>query len=257
MFSSGAAHRPGMWDEMTQVLGVSQLFTAYGQTETMASTMCVQPDDPLWRLVATNGCAKPGGIAGDAELDGTLARYKVVHPETGEEVSAGEIGELLVRGPIVTPGYYDKPEETKALFDDDGWMRTGDLGRLDAQGYLSLTGRTKESYRCGGELVLPSEVEEVLVDHPGVAAAYVVSVPHRRMGEVGCAWVVPADGAAPVAEELVAYCSSRLARFKVPALVLYTTEDQVPRTVTGRVQKFELAARAVAAQPSVHQSVRL
>lgn len=126
-------------------------------------------------------------------------------------------------------------------------MHTGDLGTFDEHGYLRLTGRKKESYRCGGELVLPSEVEEVLADFPGVAAAHVVGIPHERMGEVGCAWIVPADPAdQPDPDAVIGFCKERLARFKVPAVVLFTDAAEVPLTVTGRVKKFQLVERAVA-----------
>lgn len=245
MFSSGAAHAPGMFPEMQDVLDVDELFTAYGQTETTASTTCTRPGDPIERLAGTNGCLKPAGVAGDPELDGALAVYKTVHPGTGQTLPVGEVGELVVRGPSVTHGYYDKPAETAAMFTDDGWMRTGDLGIIDEDGYLVLTGRTKESYRCGGELVLPGEIEQVLADHPSVLAAHVVGIPHPRMGEVGCAWVVSGPER-PSSEDLIAYCASRLARFKVPASVLFAEAHDLPVTATGRVQKFLLAQRAVA-----------
>lgn len=238
MFSSGAAHDPAMWQEMVDVLGVDELFTAYGQTETTASTLCTQPGDPLDRLQGTNGCPKPPGVAGD------LAAYRVIDPDTGVELPFGEIGELVVRGPLVTKGYYNKPEETAAAFLPGGWLRTGDLGRFDDQGYLVLTGRCKESYRCGGELVIPGEVEAILTEHPGVLAAHVVGIPHERMGEVGCAWIVAATDAPPDPAALIAYCKERLARFKVPATVLFIEAAEVPTTVTGRVQKFQLAERA-------------
>jgi fatty-acyl-CoA synthase len=245
MFSSGAAHRPGMFAEMKEVLGVRRLFTAYGQTETTASTICIQPGDSVQTLQTTLGCHKQAGIAGDPALDGALARYKAVDPE-GNEVAPGETGALLVRGPIVTRGYFDKPVETAELIDADGWLHTGDLGSFDEYGYLRLTGRQKESYRCGGELVLPSEVEAVLADAAGVAAAHVVGIPHERMGEVGCAWVVPVDAASPPdPDALLAHCRDRLARFKVPAMVLFTSAAEIPMTVTGRVRKFELVDRAV------------
>lgn len=247
MFSSGAAHPPELWQDMLGVLGVEQIFTAYGQTETTASTTCVQPGDPISRLLTSNGCHKPGGIAGDPELGGALAIYKTIHSDTGEDLPAGSIGELVVRGPIVTRGYYDKPEETAAVFDANGWMHTGDLGRLDEDGYLTLTGRKKESYRCGGELVIPGEIEAVLGEHPLVAAAHLVGVPHPRMGEVGCAFVLPAGETQPDPEELIAYCADRLARFKVPAVVVLASPEDIPVTVTGRVQKFQLAERAAAA----------
>jgi fatty-acyl-CoA synthase len=243
MFSSGGAHPPGMWAEMREVLGVEELFTAYGQTETTASTTCTLPGDPDDRLTGTNGTHKPAGVAGDPELGGALAVYTVIDPESGRELPRGAVGELVVRGPLVTRGYYRKPTETAALFTDDGWLLTGDLGRLDEQGYLVLTGRRKESYRCGGELVLPGEVERVLAEHPGVRAAHVVGVPDDRMGEVGCAFVVPGPDA-PTAEELREYCRTALARFKVPRTVRFLAADEVPMTATGRVQKFLLAERA-------------
>ncbi|MGW4959901.1 AMP-binding protein [Nonomuraea sp. NPDC004186] len=245
MFSSGAAHHPAMWQEMLDVLGVDELFTAYGQTETTASTLCTQPGDPLDRLRGTNGCVKPAGVAGEPELGGALGVYRVIDPDTGAELPRGEIGELVARGPLVTEGYYDMPEETAAAFTADGWLRTGDLGRFDEQGYLVLTGRRKESYRCGGELVIPGEVEAVLAEHPAVLAAHVVGIPHERMGEVGCAWIVAATAEPPDPEELIAFCKQRLARFKVPASVLFADADELPTTVTGRVQKFQLAERAV------------
>jgi fatty-acyl-CoA synthase len=246
IFSSGAAHHCGMFDTMYRTFGVERIFTGYGQTETTASTMCSLPGDPIERLSGTNGTVKPAGIAGEPMLDGALAVYRVVDPLTGAELPAGDVGELLVRGPIITRGYFDKPEETAALFTDDGWMRTGDLGRIDPAGYLTLTGRQKESYRFGGELVIPSDVENVLIDHPGVLEAHVVGLPHERWGDVGCAWVVAHPDHVPTAEDLIAYCSSRLARFKVPAVVHFVEASELPRTVTGRVQKFHLVERAVA-----------
>lgn len=245
LFSSGGAHAPDMWERMYELLGVDEVFTAYGQTETTASTTCTQPGDAIERLRTTNGCFKPAGVAGDPELGGLLAVYKAVHSATGEDLPPGEIGELVARGPIITAGYHDKPAETAALFTEDGWMRTGDLGRIDAEGYLTLTGRMKESYRCGGELVMPGEVEQVLLDHPDVAAAHVVGIPHERMGEVGCAWIVP-GARTPGAEEIVEYCASRLARFKVPAVVLFTDAASLPVTATGKVRKFLLVERAAA-----------
>jgi fatty-acyl-CoA synthase len=247
MFSSGAPHKRGMWTEMLEVLGVEELFTAYGQTETTASVLCTQPGDPLDRLTTTVGCPKPAGVAGDPSLGGVLGVYRAVDPATGADVPTGETGELLVKGPLVTKGYYKKPEETAAALDGEGWLRTGDLGRFDSRGYLTLTGRSKESYRCGGELVVPSEVESVLEEHPLVRSAHVVGIPHERMGEVGCAWIVPDEAGRPDPADLIAYCAGRLARFKVPAMVLFTEVEDIPVTVTGRVQKFRLAERARAA----------
>lgn len=245
IFSSGTPHPEGMFAAMDEVFGIERIYTAYGQTETTASTMCTLPGDGLDRLTTTNGTRKPGGCAGDPSLEGSLAVYKVVDIATGDELPFGEIGALLTRGPIITQGYFDKPVETAELFTDDGWMQTGDLGRVDEQGYLSLTGRQKESYRFGGELVIPSDVEEVLVQHEGVLEAHVVGIPHERYGDVGCAWVVVNPAAPPAAEDLIAFCAARVARFKVPASVLFIDASDLPRTVTGRVQKFLLIERAI------------
>lgn len=247
MFTAGAAHPAGIWTEIRETFGVEEIYTAYGQTETTASTVCTRPGDPDERLAGTNGAAKPAGVAGVPELGGALAEYSVIDPTTGEHLGPGVRGELVVRGPIVTRGYYRKPAETAAAFTADGWFRTGDLGLLDEQGYLVLTGRRKECYRCGGELVMPGEVERTLAAHPAVAEAHVVGLPDARMGEIGCAWIVPRDQADPPTEaELVAFCRERLARFKVPRVVLLAGAAELPRTATGRVQKFLLVERAVA-----------
>jgi fatty-acyl-CoA synthase len=245
VFSSAGQSPVRIWRQIRDELGVAEIFTAYGMTETTASTTCTLPDDPLERLAETNGCYKPAGVAGDPSLDGHLALYKTVDPATGEDLPPGTEGELAARGPICTPAYYNKPEETAAIYDADGWMRTGDLGRIAADGYLTLTGRIKEAYKCGGELVVPKEIEDVLTTHPAVSQAYVVGIPHERMGEVGCAWVVPRDEL-PNPEELIRYCAERLARFKVPAHVLCLEGAEVPTSASGKAQKFLLVERAVA-----------
>ncbi len=254
VFSSGAAAPDSIWDDIRSVLGPAEISTAYGMTETTAATTCVLPEGSAERLPTTLGRLRDGGAAGDPELGGHLAVYKVVGVETGEELPPGEQGHLLVRGPAVTPGYYKKPEETAAAFTYDGWLRTGDLGSIDGDGYLRLTGRLKETYRCGGEMVMPQEVETVLEQHPEVSVAHVVGIPHPRMGEIGCAWVIARDPEHPPRpEELIEHCSKRLARFKVPRHILFTTAADVPVTATMRVQKFrlrELAEKRISAQPA-------
>ena len=147
----------------------------------------------------------------------------------------------MVKGPIVTRGYYKKPEETAAAFTEDGWLHTGDVGRLTANGYLSLTGRIKETYRCGGEMVMPREIEELFDDHPTIAQALVVGIPDPKMGEVGCLCIVPRAAERPEPSELIGFCTERLARFKVPKHVVFLAADEIPLTVTGRPQKFKLA----------------
>jgi fatty-acyl-CoA synthase len=244
---SAAAPAPvRLWQAVRDRLGVPEIVTGYGMTETSAATTYTEPDGPLELVASTVGRPKRGGIAGDPSLGGLLVVYKTVHPLTGEDLPPGAEGELTARGPILTRGYFAKPTETAAVLDADGWLRSGDLGRIAQDGSLVLTGRSKELYKRGGELVAPKEVEECLTEHPRVAQAYVVGVADERMGEVGCAWVVPA-GLEPLdPQELIAHCSERLARFKVPAQVLFLEAEQLPTTATGKVQKFRLVERALA-----------
>jgi fatty-acyl-CoA synthase len=160
---SAAAPAPArLWRDLNEVLGVEQLVTAYGMTETAAATTFTMPGDPIEYLVGTVGRPKLGGVAGDREpgaepgrgldggLDGGLSEYRTVDP-TGVLLPAGQEGELVARGPIVTPGYFDKPRETAEARLPGGWLRSGDLGIVREDGYLVLTGRSKELYKCGAE----------------------------------------------------------------------------------------------------------
>lgn len=244
LISSGGKAPPGIWADIRGVLGDIEITTGYGMSEATASTTVTRPDDPDDRLLATNGCLRDAGVAGDPALGGLLVAYRVIDPQSGAELPPGDTGELVMKGPCVTPGYYRKPEATSLARDAEGWFRTGDLGRIDGDGYLVLVGRLKECYRCGGEQVIPLEVEEVLARHPAVAQAHVVAVPDERMGEVGVACIVPRPAIDVSAEELVAYCASNLARFKVPRHVLFISAAELPVTPTGRPRKFLLAELA-------------
>lgn len=244
VFNSGGVNHPSIWAEIREVLGAREIHTAYGMTETTASAMCTYTEDPEERLVSTNGRTKLAGIAGDRSAGGLVAQYRVVDPESGEEMPLDTDGELQVRGPTVTSGYYCKPEETAAAFTADGWFRTGDLGRLLEGGYLRLTGRIKETYRCGGEMVMPREIETLLENFPGAAQVLVVGIPDPRMGEVGCLCIVPEPGAVPDGEAMIAFCAENLARFKVPRHAITLRAEQIPVTATGRPQKFKLARLA-------------
>ena len=124
-------------------------------------------------------------------------------------------------------------------------MLSGDLGRVDDGGYLQLTGRSKELYKSGGELVMPKEVEELLTKQPGVSQAYAIGVPDERWGEVGCAYIVAEDGADLDAEVLLDVCRQYLARFKVPKHILFIDAASLPTTPTGKVQKYRLVSQAV------------
>ncbi len=244
VLASGGRAPERVWRAIHDVLGVAEITTGYGMTETTASTTVTRPDDDIGRLLTTNGRQRDVGPAGDPAIGNRLVTYAVVDPETGNMLGAGEMGELVARGPGVTRGYYNNPEATAAAFDADGWLRTGDLGHIDVNGYISLAGRTKESYRCGGEQVLPTEVEDLLTSHADVVQAQVVPVPDERMGEVGVAFVVPRPGVMLDATEMQALVASRLARFKVPRHFLIVTADDIPTTASGRARKFLLSRKA-------------
>lgn len=241
MFNSGGASPATIWQEIRDVLGAREILTGYGMTETTASTTCTFPEGPDDKLLTTNGRLKYAGVAGDPALDGLLALYKTIDPETGADLPVGMPGELVARGPIVTAGYYKKPEETAAAFNAAGWLHTGDVGIVDAEGYLTLTGRIKETYRCGGEMVMPREIEELVSEHPLVGQAFVIGIPDAKMGEIGCVCIVPAGEQRPAPQEIVDLCARRLARFKVPGHVIFLSAQEIPYTATGRAQKFRLA----------------
>lgn len=243
--ASGGRAPERIWQAIHDVLGVREITTGYGMTETTATTTLTLPQDPIERLVASNGCPRDVGPAGDPSLGGKLVLYQVVDTETGALLAAGEIGELVAKGPGVTSGYYKKPEATADAFDAHGWLKTGDLGRIDADGYVSLVGRSKESYRCGGEQVLPTEIEDVLTTNVDVLQAHVVPVPDERMGEVGVAFIVPRPGAEIDPEALRSDLVKRLARFKVPRHILVVAEGDIPLTASGRARKFLLSKQAV------------
>ena len=245
VLSSGARAPERIWREMRERLGVAEITTGYGMTEVTASSTVTRPDDPFERLLDSNGRLRDAGVAGDPALGSRLVAYRVVDPESEAVLPAGAVGELRAKGPGVTRGYYNKPAETAAAFDVEGWFRTGDLGRIDSDDYLVLAGRLKESYRCGGEQVLPSEVEDVLTSHPGVAQAHVVPLRDERMGEVGVALVVRCAGEDVTVEVLLALVRERLARFKVPRHLFFVGASEIPTTASGRARKFMLAETVI------------
>lgn len=244
VISSGQRSPPGIWDEIDRLMTPDEVTTGYGMSELTATMSMTRPEDPKDRRSSTNGRMRDVGPAGDPDT-GHLAELRITDPETGKTQPPGEVGEIMARGLCVTAGYHDKPEETKAAFDADGWLHTGDLGKFDEDGYLHLVGRLKETYRCGGEQVMPTEIEDLLVTHPGVLQAHVVPVPDARMGEAGAAYVVLREGHDTAPEELTQMCKDRLARFKVPKYMLPIRAEDLPVTPSGRARKFLLSERAI------------
>ncbi|MBM7116754.1 o-succinylbenzoate--CoA ligase [Archangium primigenium] len=207
--------------------GIVSLQT-YGLTESCSQAATERPDEADG---LTAGRALPG------------LEVRVVGP-SGEPLAPGEEGELEVRGPTVMAGYWNRPEATREVLREEGWLRTRDLGRLDARGRLTVLARRTDLILRGGENVYPAEVEKVLADHPSVREAAVVGVPHARWGEVPVAFVVPRDGAPLAADVLEAWCQERLARFKLPTRLLPL--DALPRNAMGKVERGALRQRALA-----------
>jgi len=204
----------------------------YGQTETSILT-CLEPEQAL---------AKAGSVGRPV----FHAELRIVDPATLEgpvedwrEVAQGEVGEIVVRGPITMLGYWQRPEASAETLRGE-WLRTGDLGFQDAEGDLTLVGRARELYISGGENVYPAEIEATLVEHPAIAEAAVVAIPDAEWGEVGQAHVVLRSGLELSAAELHAWLQSRLARFKQPRRIVF--ESALPRTASGKVQKHRLGS---------------
>jgi fatty-acyl-CoA synthase len=174
---------------------------------------------------------------GSAGLPVFFADVRCVRPDL-TDTDPDEPGEVLVRGPNVTPGYWNDPQATRDAFAPGGWLRSGDIARVDADGHYHVVDRVKDMYISGGENVYPAEVEATLMEHPAVVEAAVVAVPHDRWGEAGVAVVAVRAPVDP--DALVAWCGERLARFKVPCDVRFV--DRLPRSGMGKVAKAELLA---------------
>jgi acyl-coenzyme A synthetase/AMP-(fatty) acid ligase len=179
------------------------------------------------------------------ETDGTpLAQTSVsVWDDNGQPLKVNEVGELAVKGPNLCVGFFDDPARTAATFTPDGWLRTGDLGIIDDDGYVTVVGRKKETIIRGGLNIAPREIEDVLMEMPGVREVAVIGVADPRLGEIVGVYLVPEPPAQPTLEAVVAYLSGReMAKYKLPQYLELT--DELPRTPTGKVRKAELTARA-------------
>ena len=227
---TGAAVVPvEMIKRMRSDLTFSTILTAYGLTEsTGTATMCRPGDDPE-TIATTSGCAIP-----DTEV-------RVVD-DAGKQVPAGEPGEVVVRGYNVMKGYYEDPEQTAKTIDSDGFLHTGDIGVMDARGYLRITDRKKDMFIVGGFNAYPAEIENELLRHPAVAQAAVVGAPDDRLGEVGVAFVVARTGEKADPEAIIIWAREQMANYKVPRRIEIV--DTLPVNASGKVLKFELRERA-------------
>jgi fatty-acyl-CoA synthase len=210
-------------------LGMDAL-VVYGLTEATGGTHWTRSGDPIEKRVATVG------------LRTSEIEDRVVDPATGAEVGPGVEGELCIKGPTLMLGYYDKPEATAQKI-RDGWLHTGDMAVKDADGYVRITGRLTDMIIVGGFNTYPAEIEDFFLRHPKVLDVSIVGVPDPVMGEVVMAFVIPREGQALTAEEIVAFARGKIANFKVPKHV--EVVDRFPLTGSGKVQKFRQKAYAI------------
>ncbi|HPU38750.1 MAG TPA: FadD3 family acyl-CoA ligase [Microthrixaceae bacterium] len=216
---------------MQAELGFETVLTAYGLTEASGVVTVCRSDDSPETIAATSGRAIPG-----VEV--------IVVDDDGDRLGVGEPGEVLVRGYNVMREYFEDPAQTAEAIDADGWLHTGDVGTLDADGYLKITDRTKDMFIVGGFNAYPAEIESLLLAHPGIAQVAVVGVPDERQGEVGVAFAVPVAGAVLDPTEVIGWAREHMANYKVPRRV--EVVDALPLNASGKVLKFELRDRATA-----------
>jgi fatty-acyl-CoA synthase len=182
-------------------------------TETGGAPAAAKPEMGIEHVSTTVGQIRLGGVAAATGMQGLLAEVRTVDPVTGGLLPDGMEGELLSRGPTNAIGYWNRPEATAETF-RNGWVFTGDLGRVLPDSSIVLTGRKKELIRCGGENVAPNEVEDVLTRHPDVSQAFVVGIPDVKWGEICCAWIVREAHSTITGDELIEFCRDKLAAFQ-------------------------------------------
>ena len=227
---TGAAAIPvEMITSMRERLGFEKILTGYGLTESSGvATMSRHDDDPA--IIANTS----GRAIADVEV-------RIVDAD-GREVPRGEQGEIVLRGYNVMKGYLNDPAKTKEAIDADGWLHTGDIGVMDAEGNIDITDRVKDMFINGGFNAYPAEIENLMMNHPSVGQVAVVGVPDERLGEVGYAFVVPAVGSGRDADELISWCRGEMANYKAPRHVEYV--DSLPLSASGKVLKYRLRERA-------------
>ena len=217
--------------EVIDRMGAERITIAYGLTEASPVITQTLADDSIERRVSTVGKALPN------------VEVRLVDADTGIEVSPGEQGELQTRSSMVMLGYYNMAEATADAIDADGWLHTGDLATVDADGYYKITGRLKDMIIRGGENIYPREIEEFLYTHPQIDDVQVIGVPDQRFGEEVMAWVRLKPDADATEDSIRDFCRGRIAHYKVPRYVKLT--DDFPMTVTGKVQKFLMREQSI------------
>lgn len=213
--------------QVIERMGMAEVSICYGMTETSPVSLQTRRDDSIDQRVSTVGRVGPH------------LEVKIVDPATGLTVPRGEAGELCTRGYSVMLGYWNNPEKTSEAIDSARWMHTGDIGVMDSDGYVAITGRIKDMVIRGGENVYPREIEEFLYTHPDILDAQVIGVPDAKYGEELMVWIRMREGAQPLdVDKVREFCTGRLAHYKIPRYVHLV--DEFPMTVTGKIRKVEM-----------------
>ena len=223
---AGAPCPPPLMQRVMHDMHCAEILIGYGETEASPLTHLTTRDDSLERRTQTVGKNLPH------------QEVKIVNVESGATVPLGEIGEICFRGYHIMRGYYGQPEKTAETIDANGWLFSGDLGTMDAEGYVQITGRRKEMIIRGGENIYPREIEEFLFTHPKIAQVAVFGIPDKFYGEEVMAWIQLHAGETATEDEIRAFCKEQIAHFKIPKYIWFV--EQFPMTVTGKLQKFRM-----------------
>ncbi|NNG13069.1 MAG: AMP-binding protein, partial [Halobacteria archaeon] len=223
---AGAPCPPALLQRVMNDLHCPEILIGYGETEASPLTHLTTRDDSTERRIKTVGRNLPH------------QEVKVVDTGSGQTLTLGEIGEICFRGYHIMQGYYGDPEATAQAMDRHGWLHSGDLGSMDADGYVQITGRLKEMIIRGGENIYPREIEDFIFTHPKVTEVAVFGVPDEFYGEQVMAWIQLHAGERVTEEEIRAFCKGNIAHFKIPEYIWFV--DEFPITVTGKLQKFRM-----------------
>lgn len=229
-----------VWQKVRDTFDIKDCGNGYGMTECGSTSNIMGPCDPEDLVPFCHGRIKQAGIAAVPEGSDQILTMKISADGGKTECSPGMCGEILMRGIAVTKGYYREEEATKRLLDEDGWLHSGDLGKLDEHGYLTFLGRKDDMFKVNGENVSPKYVEDVLLQNPNVRYAEVVGIPHESCGQAGAAFVEFYEERDSSVLELQDYAKRHLARFQQPDQIIAMSSAEWPKTSSGKVSKMEL-----------------
>jgi fatty-acyl-CoA synthase len=223
---AGAPCPPALMQRVIELMHCREILIGYGETEASPLTHLTTREDSLQRRIDTVGKNLPH------------QEVKIIEPTSGQTVPLGQVGELCFRGYHIMQGYYGDEAATHKAIDDKGWLHSGDLGTLDAEGYARITGRLKDMIIRGGENIYPREIEDYLFTHPKISEVAVFGIPDDYYGEEIMAWIQCHPGETMSEDEVRAFCKEKIAHYKIPKHIWFV--DEFPMTVTGKLQKYRM-----------------